>query len=320
MGGKLDYGQVFSRTLNLTGEKREVLGQVVQDVVNKIVPGNEKILTLQDLKAAARSALSECSCKTEPAWRRDNLRIPNIVHLIRSSADPFNFTELVCFKSMLIHLRPDKIYLHSNVYSLGESDGYWSKLFAGPEYNIAERVRIKMSKDFSELEILGKVGVGQAEGDTFNRIQGLWQSGGIVLDLNILILRPLTQLRSEDVFVIPFGASPELDKGILLGSTRDSAVLEAAYDRLKKGPEAGYKADLEGILAAVPRLREAVGEEMGLLTQGNLSEWSAVRLAEDVMALTQDQLSSLNTTLSKLMLETWASRATEDENLHHLTS
>jgi hypothetical protein len=39
--------------------------------------------------------------------------------------------EMVCLKSMLIHLNPDKIYIHSNVYDMGGSKGYWSKLFAG---------------------------------------------------------------------------------------------------------------------------------------------------------------------------------------------
>ncbi len=39
--------------------------------------------------------------------------------------------EMVCLKSMLIHLNPDKIYIHSNVYEMGGSKGYWSKLFAG---------------------------------------------------------------------------------------------------------------------------------------------------------------------------------------------
>jgi hypothetical protein len=39
--------------------------------------------------------------------------------------------EMVCLKSMLIHLNPDKIYIHSNVYEMGVSKGYWSKLFAG---------------------------------------------------------------------------------------------------------------------------------------------------------------------------------------------
>ncbi len=39
--------------------------------------------------------------------------------------------EMVCLKSMLIHLNPDKIYIHSNVYEMGGSKGYSSKLFAG---------------------------------------------------------------------------------------------------------------------------------------------------------------------------------------------
>jgi hypothetical protein len=44
--------------------------------------------------------------------------------------------EMVCLKSMLIHLNPDKIYIHSNVYEMGGSKGYWSKLFAGKKTHL----------------------------------------------------------------------------------------------------------------------------------------------------------------------------------------
>jgi hypothetical protein len=51
--------------------------------------------------------------------------------------------EMVCLKSMLIHLNPDKIYIHSNVYEMGGSKGYWSKLFAGKKPFLVAKIPLR---------------------------------------------------------------------------------------------------------------------------------------------------------------------------------
>jgi hypothetical protein len=49
---------------------------------------------------------------------------------------------------------------------------------------------------------------------------------------------------------------------------RDSEVIEAAYERLRHGPEANYMEDLHKILASVPQPSQAIGTEINLKSTG----------------------------------------------------
>ena len=73
--------------------------------------------------------------------------VPNILHLVRYNLQPLNFTvglhptlpscpqEAICLKAFLLHQRPAKLYLHSNLVDLTQFGPYWAQLYAGSPFN-----------------------------------------------------------------------------------------------------------------------------------------------------------------------------------------
>jgi hypothetical protein len=75
--------------------------------------------------------------------------------VVRYGNKPLSFTEAVCLKAFLQLQRPDKFYLHSQSVDLSSLGKYWKQLYAEPGLGLAERLRVKMARDPSELAILG---------------------------------------------------------------------------------------------------------------------------------------------------------------------
>jgi len=63
--------------------------------------------------------------------------------------------EATCIKSYLLHQNPDSVYFHTNLGSLKTLGKYWDQLYQDKRLKLEEKLRVKMMKDSSELDILG---------------------------------------------------------------------------------------------------------------------------------------------------------------------
>ena len=107
-----------------------------QNEVNSTKPKQIKskfLETLADLKQEALSSLSSCSCVPHhrSTWLERGVIVPNILHLVRYGDTPLSYVECVSIKSALLHMNPDKLYLHTNLVDLSNYGQYWNTLYSG---------------------------------------------------------------------------------------------------------------------------------------------------------------------------------------------
>ena len=93
-----------------------------------------KQMSLMDLKMTAQLALKTCMCtsrKTDGPSESPYL-VPNYLHLIVSYGDPpLTLAEAACLKSILIHQKPDTVYIHTMAMDLSMLGVYWKTLYKG---------------------------------------------------------------------------------------------------------------------------------------------------------------------------------------------
>ena len=79
-----------------------------------------------------------------------DLGLPNVLHVVRYGAAPMTFMvrypscqcstfyiflqEAVCIKAWLVHQKPNKFYLHSNIVDLTRYGEHWQQLYKGKHY------------------------------------------------------------------------------------------------------------------------------------------------------------------------------------------
>ena len=116
-----------------------------QKKVTSTPPKQKKVKaldTLEDLKQEAISSLSSCSCVPHhrSTWLAGvgggGVIVPNILHIVRYGDTPLSYVECVSIKSVLLHMNPDKLYLHTNLVDLSNYGQYWNRLYSGNKNNL----------------------------------------------------------------------------------------------------------------------------------------------------------------------------------------
>lgn len=123
--------------------------------------------------------------------------IPNIVHLIWFSPNPFKkmkFIEYLCLKSIINVLKPDKIRIHGDHEPV--KCNYWKELSKNPkiEWVYREKPLYKYNQNFSQSPIQHLADVA--------RLEVLYEEGGIYSDFDILWVKPLDKFRHMNVDLI----------------------------------------------------------------------------------------------------------------------
>lgn len=200
--------------------------------------------------------------------------------------------ESVCLRSMLINLQPDKVYLHANVYGgiqdLGE---HFMSLYGDKSLQLAKKLRMKLGKDPSEIQLFGLTSVKDVEIiELYQKFFVLRLHGGIYADTNILITAPLQAIRSKETTIVHFGNDSNiLDKGLLMASERDSSLCNTVIDRTIL-PIEDFKTDLEQLLAS----SSLHHSHKGAYASG---DWDddviAVKLDEQSMQLSKEDLTNM---------------------------
>lgn len=190
-------------------------------------------LSRQELVLEAGKALTSCTpCALAPKQRTSwweslgqEYEVPNILHLVRYGNKKMTFTEAVCLKSFLMQQKPDKFYLHSNLVDLSGMGKYWDRLYKDEGLNLREKLRVFMSKDPSELEILGRTSVSRDVAKNYWKFHVLRKYGGILLDTNVLLLQNIDHFRLLDFSTLIFPPSNFSLASCLMASHPSSPLL-----------------------------------------------------------------------------------------------
>ncbi|XP_045176446.2 uncharacterized protein LOC123536984 [Mercenaria mercenaria] len=115
----------------------------------------------------------------------DSLRVPNVVHYVWFNKKELSFFEFVSFMSTLRFVRPCAIFIHGNMLPSGN---YWN-FIVNMYPNIVHVVRMVKATLFGN-----KVHYVEHNGDIW-RIKALQRFGGIYMDTDTLLVKPIEPLR-----------------------------------------------------------------------------------------------------------------------------
>ncbi|XP_064618985.1 uncharacterized protein LOC135482664 [Lineus longissimus] len=119
--------------------------------------------------------------------------VPKIVHFTWGGKSPMRFHQMVCFLSAYHVLRPKKIIVW---YSMYYPTGKWWEFIKKNITNFQHVVNLRKKVDPDS--IFGRaVHVPEHKSD-ITRLQVLLETGGIYLDLDVLVLRPFDALLSYE--------------------------------------------------------------------------------------------------------------------------
>eukprot|EP00042_Codosiga_hollandica_P051693 m.639157 g.639157 ORF g.639157 m.639157 type:complete len:593 (-) comp58332_c0_seq12:3897-5675(-) len=124
--------------------------------------------------------------------------IPNVVHFVRSETNLnegyFGWSEFTAIRAAHFHLAPDSIFLH--IREGQEPSGLW--------FDAVQRfVTIRTFSERDTPRVLNGVAVSEpAHISDFRRLQLLDEEGGIYIDTDVWLLRPLSPLLTSNISLI----------------------------------------------------------------------------------------------------------------------
>ena len=133
-----------------------------------------------------------CNCSSIPTKTSPELKVPNIVHYIwyNSEIASLRFDHLLSMLSVHKILKPDVIYFHTNREPTGR---FWEQAKKIPNLKINHRN--------PPTHLLGEPiepALFYTSHSNVDRLKILMEYGGIYLDFDTLIIRPLDDLRKYD--------------------------------------------------------------------------------------------------------------------------
>ena len=153
--------------------------------------------------------------------------VPNYVHWtwFYGAPAPFKFHHYVCALSAVRIQRPERIYVWHDALPSGV---YWQQLLAEAE---AVGVALHLKKITAPNRVFNKtISVPEHKSDV-QRLLVLIQYGGIYMDLDVVIVKPLTPLMCYDV-TLGQETDSKLNNGIILAK-RNASFLNIWYDNFK---------------------------------------------------------------------------------------
>uniref|UniRef100_A0A1B6EA26 Alpha-1,4-N-acetylglucosaminyltransferase n=2 Tax=Clastoptera arizonana TaxID=38151 RepID=A0A1B6EA26_9HEMI len=125
--------------------------------------------------------------------------VPNIVHFIIFNKNTINFVTFLCISAALKIQKPDQVILHCDNTEF--SGHYWSLLVS---LGKKTKIRIKISHFIRPTHVYGQPLSSIYHSADVARILVLMKYGGIYLDTDTLLLKPLNQfLKYEMVIGLP---------------------------------------------------------------------------------------------------------------------
>ena len=133
-----------------------------------------------------------CNCSNIPTKTSPELKVPNIVHYIwyNSEVTILRFDHLLSMLSVHKILKPDVIYFHTNREPTGR---FWEQAKKIPNFKINHRE--------PPTHLFGepiKPALFKTSHSNVDRVKVLVEYGGIYLDFDTLIIRPMDDLRKYD--------------------------------------------------------------------------------------------------------------------------
>jgi len=134
-----------------------------------------------------------CNCtSTDSESHRSSFKVPNIVHYIwyNKQTAPLQFHHLLSILSAHKILKPDIIYFHTDKLPGGV---YWERVKRLPDFKI--NYRSPPQQLFGEAL---KPPMFYTSHSNVDRVKILQEYGGVYLDLDTIIIKPLDDLRNYD--------------------------------------------------------------------------------------------------------------------------
>lgn len=198
------------------------------------------------------SSLSSSSLSSNPP------AIPNIVHFVRLIPDSpgpvllFTFHHFIAIYSALIHLSPEKIYIHTNgddatVQAAKNSSDYYTR-------TVANLPRVVFNREIAPQETTAglKISLLPHQSD-FVRTRVLNRLGGIYLDDDAYVLRDLAPLR-RTVYQNVLGrqSNGQICNAVILATPGSTLidVYDTLQDRIFDGSWGAHSTNLLTTLAA----------------------------------------------------------------------
>ena len=125
--------------------------------------------------------------------KNSGFKIPNLVHFVWFSCQPFEISTYLSMLSALKHQNPDFILIHGNCQPEGD---YWDL------FKSAAGEKLKLVKKSPATEIFGQKVTGVEHQSDIARFQILLQVGGIYLDTDIIVMSSLDELRRDHDIVL----------------------------------------------------------------------------------------------------------------------
>jgi len=278
-----------------------------------IPPTTRPPLTLSELKKEAISALKSCSCLPPnrsnwlEGWMTKTMVVPNILHIVRYGDNPISFVEAACIKSYLLHQNPSKLYLHSNLVDLSHLGQYWDKLYHEKNLNLNEKLRVVMSRDPDEMNILGQSSVTPFTASLYSKFHVLNKYGGVHLDTNILLLQNIDSLRHLDFSTILFkNQTFSATDGAIVSATIKSSLVKDIMEIAKNGTEDNFVEDIETV---VREDEVSAGKFWNIDPNKNTTDESggmmSLRLEGQLLAMNETEMEDSDEPAAKIILEIW---------------
>ena len=311
------------------------------------------ILAIATIIYISRASMIEHSTPFRPAFMADqSSKIPNIVHFVRLvqaesttgvSEFELDFSRFVAVYSAYYHLKPDKIYIHTNA----EVENLRYRLAKSTEPQLQALARLE-TLEFKHQDPPAKTTSGLeieklAHKSDFLRTSVLREHGGIYLDSDCYVLRSFDSLRRSGFHAI-LGQQEDGTAGNAMMMTVPDSDLITAFDRLQDavfdGEWTTHSIKLLTALARDFSFRE--GEVLSLpreaiypvgWAQADIAEFYRVsessRIDDDIHRLCQETLTRgvtdyvhrfLNRTDPVLEKKFWSSSLCESYALHGWSS
>jgi hypothetical protein len=148
----------------------------------------------------------ENECALMDARAIEECSVPNVVHFVWYSGNEFRLDHFFSIKSVYNAMKPDFIFIHGREFPLGNVHF---------DRSIAE-LGLKPVLSRVVTSVYGKpVNVIEHKSDVL-RMESLIRFGGVYLDLDVLVLRPLLDIFGENETTIPKENDYGLNGGIII--------------------------------------------------------------------------------------------------------
>lgn len=136
-----------------------------------------------------QDTLFYAKCNLQSLYSYERINIPKIIHLIYFGETKFYYFQYICVKSILTHLPEHQIIIY-NGGQQPKNNEYWQEIICDPRVKI-EIITVPTEYDGFPLQYF------QYKADVV-RLEQLYETGGIYLDLDLLIVKNFESLFKDN--------------------------------------------------------------------------------------------------------------------------